>query len=50
MSLTFFEDLCGLESLFARDDNKIKRGFEGKDIHLLEAIYFKSIQIILSNF
>lgn len=51
MSLTFFEDLCQMETFFSKDEgaNVSKRGFEN-DMGPLNDIYFKSIEIILSNF
>jgi len=51
MSLTFFEDLCQMETFFTKDNcaNISKRGFEN-DVQPLNDIYFKSIEIILSNF
>lgn len=51
ISLTFFEDLCQMEAFFSKEEgiNVSKRGFEN-DIQLLNDIYFKSIEIILSNF
>jgi hypothetical protein len=44
MSLTFFEDLCQMETFFTKDNcaNISKRGFEN-DVGPLNDIYFKSI-------
>lgn len=49
MNLTFFEDVCGLQNYFSKPDNISLRGFDGRE-SMIEDIYFKSIQIILSNF
>lgn len=49
ISLTLFEDLCQMERFFSKEGNLSKRGFEN-DIQPLNDIYFKSIEIILSNF
>ncbi len=38
-----------MERFFSKDGNLSKRGFE-TDIQPLNDIYFKSIEIILSNF
>jgi hypothetical protein len=49
MNLTFFEDVCALQTSFSDESKISNRGFEGRE-NLIEEIYFKSIQIILSNF
>jgi hypothetical protein len=49
MKLSFFEDVCGLEHTFSKPENVSLKGFDGKE-YLIEEIYFKTIQIILSNF
>ena len=48
ISLTLFEDLCQMERFFSNEGNLSKRGFD--NIQPLNDIYFKSIEIILSNF
>lgn len=49
MKLSFFEDVCALQSIFSKPENVSLKGFDGRE-HLIEDIYFKVIQIILSNF
>ena len=49
MNLSFFEDVCALQNTFSKPDNVSMKGFDQKE-HLIEEIYFKTIQIILSNF
>ncbi len=48
MSSTFFEDLCQLRESFATEKVVFDRGFKTRE-HV-EAIYYKSLKIILSNF
>lgn len=48
MSSTFFEDLCQLKNSFSSEQTMIDRGF--KTLEHVEAIYYKSLKIILSNF
>jgi hypothetical protein len=50
MNLTFFEDVCTLHNTFYNKPDVVSmKGFEDKEDQL-EAIFFKAIQIILSNF
>lgn len=49
MTLSFFEDVCALQSTFSKPENVSLKGFDGRE-NLIEDIYFKAIQIILSNF
>jgi len=49
MNLSFFEDVCALFNTFSKKENVSLKGFDGKE-ELIEQIYFKTIQIILSNF
>jgi len=49
MKLSFFEDVCALQTTFSKPDTISLRGFDGRE-DLIENIYFKVIQIILSNF
>lgn len=48
MCSTFFEDLCQLRNSFASEQTVADRGF--KSLEHVEAIYYKSLKIILSNF
>jgi len=48
MSSTFFEDLCQLRDSFVEEKVVFDRGFKTRE-HV-EAIYYKSLKIILSNF
>ncbi len=48
MSSTFFEDLCQLRQSFNPDKVVFDRGFKTREP--VEAIYYKSLKIILSNF
>jgi hypothetical protein len=48
ISSTFFEDLCQLKNSFAGEQVVVDRGF--KSLEHVEAIYYKSLKIILSNF
>lgn len=48
MSSTFFEDLCQLRQSFIVDKVVFDRGFKTREP--VEAIYYKSLKIILSNF
>ncbi len=48
MSSTFFEDLCQLRQSFIPDKVVMDRGFKTREP--VEAIYYKSLKIILSNF
>ncbi len=50
MNLTFFEDVCTLHNtFFGKPDVITLKGFDGRQ-DLLDALFFKAIQIILSNF
>lgn len=50
MNLTFFEDVCALQNtFFGKPDVISARGFDGHE-DLIDQIFFKTIQIILSNF
>lgn len=50
MNLTFFEDVCTLHNtFFNKPDVVSQKGFEGRE-NLIDDIFFKAIQIILSNF
>jgi len=49
MGLTFFEDLCALQTTFSKSDIVSLRGFDGHE-DMIEEIYMKGITIILSNF
>lgn len=51
MNLTFFEDVCSLYSTFFSNKSEAisMKGFDGKE-DLLDDIFSKAIQIILSNF
>lgn len=48
MNLTFFEDLCTLQKTYRDDKKLMERNLENRDF--LEEIYFKSVEIMLSNF
>lgn len=50
MRSTFFEDLCQMEVLFATEGVLYERSIKEDDIEHLEEIYFKSVEIVLSNF
>lgn len=50
MNLTFFEDVCALQNtFFGKPDVISARGFDGHE-YLIDQIFFKTIQMILSNF
>lgn len=50
MNLTFFQDVCTLHNTFYNKPEVLSiKGFDGKE-ELLDQIFFKTIQIILSNF
>jgi len=50
MCSTFFEDLCQLKNTFTNSSTIFdERGFKDDKNHV-EAIYYKSLKIILSNF
>lgn len=48
MKSTFFEDLCQMEGFFSIQKNLDDRNLN--DRSSLDDIFFKSVQIILSNF
>lgn len=50
MKYSFFEDVCALQKTFSNPEVLSQKGFDGKDYESIENIYFKAIQIILSNF